>query len=124
MTYRYESFEQNRQIRYYTTSKCLTCPMKHRCPTNQRGRRITRWVDEKLLEDMARRVRARPEVMRRRQQLSEPPFGTIKRAMGHGYFLTKGLNKVGAEMSLTVLTYNLKRVINILGVKKMIAALT
>jgi transposase len=124
LTYRYESFEQNRLIRYYTTSKCLTCPIKHRCTTNQRGRRITRWVDEKLLEDMARRVRARPELMRRRQQLSEPPFGTIKRAMGHGYFLMRGLNKVGAEMSLTVLSYNLKRVINILGVKKMIEAVT
>src|SRR3989441_9579548 len=124
LTYRYESFEQNRQIRYYTTSKCLTCPIKHRCTTNQRGRRITRWVDEKLLEEMARRVRARPELMRRRQQLSEPPFGTIKRAMGHGYFLMRGLNKVGAEMSLTVLSYNIKRVINIIGVKKMIEAVT
>jgi hypothetical protein len=124
LTYRYESFEQNRLIRYYTTSKCLTCPIKHRCTTNQRGRRITRWVDEKFLEDMARRVRARPEVMRRRQQLSEPPFGTIKRAMGHGYFLMRGLNKVGAEMSLTVLSYNIKRVINLIGVKKMIEAVT
>src|SRR3989441_1800620 len=80
LTYRYESFEQNRLIRYYTTSKCRDCPLKARCTTNSRGRRITRWVDEKLLEDMARRVRARPEVMRRRQQLSEPPFGTIKRS--------------------------------------------
>jgi len=124
LTYRYESFELHRQIRYYATPKCLGCPIKHRCTTNQRGRRISRWVDEKLLEDMARRVRARPELMRRRQQLSEPPFGTIKRAMGHSYFLMKGLPKVGAEMSLTVLSYNLKRVINIIGVKKMIEALT
>ena len=56
--------------------------------------------------------------------LSEPPFGTIKRAMGHSYFLMKGLNKVAAEMSLTVLSYNIKRVINLIGVKKMIAAVT
>ncbi len=124
LTYRYESFEQGRLIRYYTTSKCRDCPLKSKCTTNQRGRRITRWVDEKLLEEMARRVRARPQVMRRRQQLSEPPFGTIKRAMGHSYFLMKGLNKVGAEMSLTVLSYNIKRVINLIGVKKMIAAVT
>src|SRR5438552_2854550 len=68
LTYRYESFEQGRQIRYYTTSKCLTCPIKHRCTTNQRGRRITRWVDEKCLEDMARRVRARPGLVRTRRQ--------------------------------------------------------
>ena len=44
--------------------------------------------------------------------------------MGHGYFLMRGLNKVGAEMSLTVLSYNIKRVINLIGVKKMIAAVT
>jgi transposase len=119
-----ESFEQNRQIRYYTTGKCLACPLKAQCTTNARGRRITRWVDEKLLEDMARRVRARPELLRRRQQLSEPPFGTIKRAMNQGYFLLKGLDKVGAEMSLTVLSYNLKRAINIVGVPKLIEALT
>jgi transposase len=124
LTYRYESFELHRQIRYYATPKCAGCPLKHRCTTNQRGRRISRWVDEKLLEDMARRVRARPEMMRRRQQLSEPPFGTIKRAMNQGYFLMRGLNKVGAEMSLTVLSYNLKRAVNIVGVKKMIEALT
>jgi transposase len=122
--YRYESFEQNRMIRYYTTGKCLTCPIKAKCTTNARGRRITRWVDEKFLDDMARRVRARPELLRRRQQLSEPPFGTIKRAMNQGYFLMKGLDKVAAEMSLTVLSYNLKRAINILGVEKLIAALT
>src|SRR5260370_2118776 len=124
LTYRYESFEQNRLIRYYTTSKCLTCPIKHQCTTNQRGRRITRWVDEKFLEDMARRVRARPEAMRRRQPLNAPPCGTIQPAMGHAYFLMRGLNQVGAEMSFTVLCYNLKRVINIIGVTKMIEALT
>ena len=124
LTYRYESFELNRQIRYYTTSKCLNCPLKAQCTTNSRGRRITRWVDEKFLEDMARRVRARPELMRRRQQLSEPPFGTIKRAMNQGYFLMRGLDKVGAEMSLTVLSYNLKRAINILGVEKLIEAVS
>ena len=124
LIYRYESFELGRQIRYYATSKCLDCPIKSKCTTNQRGRRISRWVDEKLLEDMARRVRARPELMRRRQQLSEPPFGTIKRGMNQGYFLMRGLHKVGAEMSLTVLSYNLKRVINIVGVQKLIAAVT
>ena len=43
---------------------------------------------------------------------------------GHGYFLMRGLNKVGAEMSLTILSYNIKRVINLIGVKKMIEAVT
>src|SRR5262249_57541922 len=106
--YRYESRAQNRLIRYYTTNKCRSCPLQAKGPKNARGRRITRWVDEKFLEDMARRVRARPELMRRRQQLSEPTFGTIKRAMNQGYFLMRGLNKRGARISLTVLSYTLK----------------
>ncbi len=73
---------------------------------------------------MARRVRARPELMKQRQQIVEHPFGTIKRAMNQGYFLMRGLEKVGAETSLTVLSYNIKRVVNIIGVKKLIAAVT
>ena len=79
---------------------------------------------QRLLEEMARRVRARPDMMKQRQRIVEHPFGTIKRAMNQGYFLTRGLKKVGAEMSLTVLSYNIKRAINIIGVKKMIEAVT
>ena len=51
--------------------------------------------------------------MEQRKALAEHPFGTIKRGMDAGYFLLRGLEKVRAEMSLTVLAYNLKRVINI-----------
>ncbi|MDQ3173293.1 MAG: transposase, partial [Acidobacteriota bacterium] len=124
LNFRFETVESNRQIRYYATKKCRGCPLKDKCTRNKGGRRITRWVDENLLDEMARRVRARPELMKQRQQLSEHPFGTIKRTMGQGYFLMKGLKKVGAEMSLTVLSYNIKRVVNIIGVKQMIAAVT
>jgi len=71
---------------------------------------------------MAQRLKNNPEKMRLRGQLAEHPFGTIKRGMSHGYFLLRGLKKVAAEMSLTVLSYNLKRVVNILGVEKMMRA--
>ena len=71
---------------------------------------------------MERRIRAQPK-LRRRKGLVEHPFGTFKRSMNQGYFLTRGLTKVRTEMSLSVLAYNLKRVINILGVPKMIRAL-
>ena len=124
LTFRFETIESNRQIRYYATAKCRGCPIKERCTTNKEGRRITRWVDEQLLEEMARRVRARPELMKQRQQIVEHPFGTIKRAMNQGYFLMRGLKKVGAETSLTVLSYNIKRALNIIGVKKLIEAVT
>jgi len=63
-----------------------------------------------------------PEITARRKELAEHPFGTIKRAMDAGYLLTKGLKKVTGEFSLAFLAYNLKRVINIIGVKALIKA--
>lgn len=124
LTYRFESVEAGRHIKYYATPKCRGCPAKAQCTTSADGRRITRLVDEDLLDEMAERVKANPQLMKQRQQLAEHPFGTIKRAMVSSYFLMKGLKKVSAEMSLTVLCYNLKRVLNILGVEKLIAAVT
>jgi transposase len=120
--YRYDTVESGRHIRYYSTKECRTCEIKNKCTCNKRGRRITRWVDEAILEQMSERVRANPEKMKKRKELAEHPFGTMKRAMASGYFLMRGIKKVAAEMSLTVLGYNIKRVINILGVKKMIEA--
>ena len=64
-----------------------------------------------------------PELRTRRQALVEHPFGTMKRWRDQGYFLMRGLVKVRTEFSLTVLAYNLTRVINLVGVPRMIAAL-
>ncbi len=122
LTFRFATVESGRATRYYATPACRTCAVRARCTQNKGGRRITRWTHEHLLDDMAERVKAHPEIVAQRKALSEHPFGTIKRAMGQGYFLMKGLLKVRAEMSLTVLAYNLKRVLNILGVPKLIAA--
>ena len=122
LTYKYDSLELGREIRYYSTNECRQCEIKAKCTRNKRVRRITRWVDEQILERMSERVRASPEKMKKRKELAEHPFGTMKRAMTSGYFLMRGIKKVAAEMSLTVLGYNIKRVINILGVRKMIEA--
>jgi hypothetical protein len=70
---------------------------------------------------MAERVRAKPGIMKQRKELIEHIFGTMKRSMDQGYFLLRTRKKVAAEMSLTVLAYNLKRVIAIKGVKGLIA---
>jgi len=72
---------------------------------------------------MAERVRAHPEKVKLRKCLVEHPFGTIKRHWNQGFFLTRGLSKVKAEMSLTVLAYDIQRVVKILGVPRMIEAL-
>jgi hypothetical protein len=120
--YRYDTVELGRHIRYYSTNECRTCEIKNKCTRNKRGRRISRWIDEAILEQMNERVKNSPEKMKKRKELAEHPFGTMKRGMNSGYFLMKGIKKVGAEMSLTVLAYNIKRVINILGVGKMLEA--
>lgn len=122
MRYRFDTVELGRHIRYYSTKECRTCEIKNKCTSNKKGRRITRWVDEAILEQMSERVRANPEKMKKRKELVEHPYGTMKRGMNSGYFLMRGIKKVAAEMSLTVMAYNIKRVINILGVRKMIEA--
>jgi len=66
------------------------------------------------------RMRLHPEMMQRRKELAEHPFGTIKHWMGQGFFLMRGMNKVSAEISLSVLAYNLKRVMSIMGVPKLL----
>jgi hypothetical protein len=80
-------------------------------------------VDEHLLEAMARRLRGARDLFAQRKALSEHPFGTMKRGMDQGYFLLKGLRKVRGEFSLTTLASNLKRVINLLGVPRLLEAL-
>ena len=47
----------------------------------------------------------------------------MKHWMEQGYFLMRRKEKVATEMSLTVLAYNLKRVLNLVGTQKLIAAL-
>lgn len=83
---------------------------------------MSRLENEAVLDRMAARLKARPEVLDRRRETVEHPFGSIKQWMGQGAFLIKGLENVRAEFSLTALAYNMRRVINILGVNAMIAA--
>ena len=83
---------------------------------------MTRWVHETLMEEMQQRVAAHPEKVKARKGIVEHPFGTMKRGMDQGYFLTRGLVKVRGEMSLTILVYNLKRAMTILGVAALITA--
>lgn len=114
--------EYGKQITRYWTSNCGQCALKSKC-TIGKERRVSRWEREDVLEAMRDRLERRPEMMRMRRDTVEHPFGTLKRWMGAEHFLTKGLHNTGTEMSLNVLTYNLKRVMNILGVEGLVQAL-
>jgi hypothetical protein len=72
---------------------------------------------------MQRRVKTRPEVIKQRKDRVEHPFGTMKRWWDQGYFLMRGRGKVRTEFSLTVLAYNLRRVLNLVGMPRLMAAL-
>jgi hypothetical protein len=124
LTFRFETIEQGRHIRYYSTSACQGCPFKSQCTRNKGNRRITRWIHEQLLEEMQQRVTANPAKVKLRKSIVEHPFGTIKRWMDQGDFLTRGLANVRGDMSLTVLVYNLKRAINILGIQAWLTAVS
>ena len=69
LSFRFDTVELGRHSRYYATSACRTCALKAQCTRNKGGRRITRWVDEHLLEQMEQRVRACPEIMQQRKEL-------------------------------------------------------
>jgi len=123
LTYRTTTVELGRTIKNYRTRACTGCALRSRCTSNKEGRKLTRWVDEHLLEEMAAHLRRAPELFRQRKALSEHPYGTMKRGMDQGYFLLKGLQRVRGEFSLTVLAYNLKRVLNLLGTPRLLDAL-
>jgi hypothetical protein len=80
-------------------------------------RRIARWEHEHLL-DAVQRLDADPQAMRQRRETVEHRLDTMKARMGATLFLMKPLPKVAAEMALSVLAYNLTRVMNIVGINR------
>ena len=107
---------------YRNLTACSTCALKPRC-TPEKHKRLKRWEHEGVLDKMQARLERMPDAMAIRRQTVEHPFGTLKAWMGSTHFLTRTLEKVKTEMSLQVLAYNMKRMINIFGVKPLINAI-
>ena len=122
LTYHFTSVEKGLTLYRYWTSACQTCVIKDQC-TSGKERRITRWEHEHVLEAVQQRLDEHPEKMRQRRETVEHPFGTIKSWMGYTHFQMRTLKRVGTEMALHVLAYNIKRVINIIGIAPLIAAM-
>ena len=122
LKYYYTNEENGQKLRRYWTNACRHCALKHRCTTGTQ-RRITRWEHEHVLDAVQKRLDENPQAMRQRRETVEHPFGTLKMRMGATHFLMKRLPKVATEMALHVLAYNLTRVMNIVGVKPLIAAI-
>ena len=122
LAFHYTNMENGLTLRRYWTNVCKACAIRDKCTTGKE-RRITRWQHEHVLEAVQRRLDENPDKMRQRRQTVEHPFGTIKSWMGATHFLMKGLKNVRTEMALHVLAYNLKRVMNIMGIGPLMAAI-
>ena len=128
MPYKFTYLEKKRNKQrtaiYYISQSCDTCEQRHLCTEGKNPRRINRCPDEDAIDRMNTRMQKYPEIIKKRKKIVEHVFGTIKFWNYQNRFLMRGLEKVKGEFSLSALAYNMKRAINIIGVKQMIKALT
>src|SRR5215203_3134924 len=106
---------------YYNVAACGACAQRAQC-TTAKYRKISRLENEDVVERQAARVVEKPEVVAQRKTIVEHVFGTL-RLGGHDEFLCRGLQKVRAEFSLSALSYNLRRALNVLSVEKLLVSL-
>lgn len=112
----------NDAMTYVNRKACKTCDLRVRC-TNAAFRKVTRYANEAILDRMAERLTARPEVMDQRRESVEHPFGSIKQWMGQRDFLTRRIENVRGEFSLTALAYNIRRALTLVGVAGLMRAI-
>lgn len=108
----------------YNTPECKTCTSRHLCTQSKpNGRNIDRSEYAEIIEANAKRVNENPGYYRKRQQITEHQFGTLKRQRGFTFTLVRGKEKVLGEVGLMFIGYNLSRCISIIGSGKLIKAL-
>jgi transposase len=122
LIYRYTREEGGLQVRRYWINQCQTCPLQSNCTTGTE-RRITRWEHEDLVDAARHRLSRDPDPMTLRRCTVEHPFGTIKAWMGATHFLTRRLKNVRTEMALNVLAYNIKRMVALIGIRRIMQAI-
>jgi Transposase DDE domain len=110
------------KIDYANKKACSDCRLRRRC-TDAGYRAVSRLEHEDALDRMAARLEARPEILDRRRETVEHPFGSIKQRMNQGAFLMRGLAKVRAEFALTALVCNLRRALNMVGIDGLMATI-
>lgn len=116
------SVSKKGSIKYANMTACKNCSHKYKC-TKAKYRAVQDRPNEKYARIVDKRTKENIELYRKRQQLVEHPFGTVKRALGFTYFLTRGTESVKAESCLHFLIYNIKRTINIMGTQELRAIL-
>ena len=109
---------RNYRFKQYRTSACKDCPVRHLCTSSKvNGRILQRSEHQSDIEANAARIEASGDLYKKRQAIVEHPYGTIKRNWGFDHIITKkGINRASADAGFMLIAYNLKRMLNILGV--------
>lgn len=116
--------EKDVEYRVYKNFRaCKKCEFKDQCTKSEKGRTVHRNLNQEFLDEVDRRTRENRVLYGKRKEIVEHPFGTIKRNWGFGSFLTRGLPAVNVENKLHFLVYNMKRIINIMGVEEIVKRL-
>jgi transposase len=110
------------RVYYAGPAACRDCPVRAQCTKGQ-YRKLTVPLEEPIITAVKARLQAHPQIFAERRNLVEHPFGTMKFWQGYHYFLTKGLERVRAEFTLSCLAYNFRRVLNVLKVGTLLDAL-
>ncbi len=99
---------------------CCSCSLKVNCTKGKNGRKLLVSANKEKMQTYTENLKTNrnKQLIKKRKELIEHPFGTIKRSFGYTYFLLKGIEKVKAEFSFISFIYNLKRVLNIVPMNK------
>ncbi len=114
---------ENAKRKRYRGDECDTCPNKSNCTTNAKGREVSPTEYQEYYDKADKLFAENIELYKQRQMIVEHPFGTVKRAFGYTYFLQRGHENVKCESYMHFFIYNLKRVINIMGITPLINAI-
>jgi hypothetical protein len=117
-------FKRVYRVKQYKTKHYKICTIRAQCTKSKSGRIIEIHEFAGALERNKKAIKERPEIYKQRQELVEHPFGTMKRQWGFDHIMTKkSMKHASADVGFIFLAYNLKRILNIIGIKELLALL-
>lgn len=111
--------DKNFRFKQYKTKACKQCDKRHLCTRSiKNGKLVSRSEYAPYLERNKQAIACNKALYRKRQAIVEHPYGTIKRQWGFNYILTKqGIERAESDVGLMFIAYNLRRIINIIGIE-------
>lgn len=112
--------KKNYRVKQYKTNQCASCAVKSQCTRSKSKRLIERHEFAQALQRNKGALKNNPEIYKQRQAIVEHPFGTMKRPWGFDYIMTKkGIERASADVGLIFIAYNLRRLINLVGIENL-----